>query len=80
MYIMIYICKKIDKMNELLRKFLLSDAISKVYLTEKLYGSNSKASIAKFHNKLYNVQGRRFTEDEIERLEKIKREFIKDLL
>ena len=67
-------------MNDILLRFLQSDGVNSAYIVKELYGAVNKANTAKFHNKLNNIQGRKFSDEEIERLEEIRKEFIKNLL
>ncbi|GAB4023186.1 hypothetical protein GCM10028808_72850 [Spirosoma migulaei] len=50
------------------------------YVAHRLYGGNKSTARAKLHNKLYGVEGREFTPDELEKLYQIRKEFLQELL
>ena len=62
-----------------LQVFLTSNAVNGAWVAEQLYADRTPASRAKLMNKVTGRQGRRFSDQEIQRLTSIRERFLEQL-
>ncbi len=55
------------------------DFINKSAVIRKLYGNSTSTDTSRFYKKMNRTHGQRFLEHELERLEEIRKEIIKEL-
>ena len=61
-------------------RFLKHTAIDTKYLVTALYGSYSATNKVKYYHKFNEKHGRRFTDEDIEKIIDIKKNLLKELL
>lgn len=66
--------------TKLINLFLSHDGVNQSWVAGKLYGSKSRTNTTKLRNKHLGIEGRSFTEEELIRLDEIRRQFIASLL
>jgi hypothetical protein len=64
----------------LIKRFLNHKGVNKAWVAEKLYGKRDSTNTSKLRKKSMGIDGRHFTDSEVNKLDQIRKEFISDLI
>jgi hypothetical protein len=69
-----------DAQRQQILSFLRFEGVNPGYIAHQLYGEKNKRSVSKLYNKVNELQGRTFSDDEIIKLIDIRKKFFENIL